>query len=66
MSATEENRRQLAVLIQSAYDGLTVDEVKRLLAEAERVKVGEVRYVLMHKRSGRRLQTEPLSFPDKQ
>jgi hypothetical protein len=63
MSTDARNRRQLATLVQAAYDSLTVDEVQRILAEAERVKRKEVRYSLMHARAGRNLQVEPLDFP---
>ena len=62
MSATADNRRQLAVLLQEAYE-LTAEDVERTLQAAEKVKRGEIRCTLMHKMTGRNLQVEPLDFP---
>jgi len=62
MSATEDNRRRIAVLLQEAYD-LTAEDVERALKAAERVERGEIRYTLMHKMTGRNLQVEPLDYP---
>lgn len=63
MRKRAENRRRLALLLQEAYEDLTAEEVQRLLEEAQRVKRKQVRYGLMHARSGRTLQVEPLNFP---
>jgi len=62
MSASDDNRRRIAVLLQEAYD-LTAEDVERALKAAERVKRGEIRCTLMHKMTGRNLQVEPLDYP---
>ena len=56
------NRKQTAVVIQRAYPGLTVEEVRRVLRAAERVKNSQARYGLIHHMNGRTLSVEPLDF----
>lgn len=63
MSATDANKRKLAILIQEAF-GLTQQEAIAVLTQAERVKNREVQYTLIRGNGGRKLVVEPLDFPN--
>lgn len=56
------NRQQVAQMLSQAYEGLDVNDVRRILDEADRTMRGEGRYVLV----GSDGEVQRLDFADQQ